>query len=70
MLHRMNPDWTADTAADPAFNNWFDCLRGLADGRGLSHLIGDAESHQDAFFDGLSPEEELRQQVHAAVVNG
>lgn len=76
MLHRMNVAGSDNTSIDgkdavslPGFAIWFDCLDGLAKSRGLSHLIGAAEGHGSAFVDGLSPEEELRHQLHEAAIN-
>jgi hypothetical protein len=48
------------------FELWYSELKFLAMEQDVSHLISDAASHEDAFLDGLTPENELSEQRHAA----
>jgi hypothetical protein len=48
------------------FEIWYSELKFLAMEQDVSHLIGDAVSHKDAFLDGLTPENEMSEQRYAA----
>ena len=51
------------------FGLWFEQLKKLAESRGLSWLVGDAQSHRPAFDEGLSAQDELDHQIAEATRN-
>lgn len=55
-----------NTNKNTTFDLWHNELEFLAGGIDASYLLGDAESHRDAYNDGLSPEEDLGEQLAAA----
>lgn len=55
--------------AQYAFERWFATLTELATARGLTWLLGDADSHRDSFREGLSPQDELDQLIAESTRN-
>lgn len=49
-----------------AFEAWYDLFVTTARANGLGYLVGEPAAHRDAFEDGLSPAEELSEQVSVA----
>lgn len=52
------------------FETWYSNLNAIAKMQGAGYLIAGAEDHRDAFEDGLSPDEELVEQLYAATSDG
>lgn len=48
------------------FEAWYKQLKALAKKADCSFLIAEAESHRSAYDDGLTPREELEEQIDAA----
>lgn len=47
------------------FLEWYRELGRLSTLRGVQFCVGEMESHREAYDDGLSPEDELREQLEA-----